>query len=158
MRNRIRASNSFNKGNTKQIILSPKERQNLNIILNPKEIINKLTQLYNYFYSYYFPSILNFSKINFLEKLNKSVEEAISQNNIIDINSPNYNQYLFKIKDNIENKYNKEYQIISSSYQEYLTKSKKFEYIIHFRKHCSKTDSIALHPCSNRTQFKSNPE
>ena len=154
MRNRIRASNSFNKGNTKQIILSPKERQNLNIILNPKEIINKLTQLYNYFYSYYFPFILNFSKINFLEKLNKSVEETVSQNNIIDINYPNYNQYLFKIKDNIENKYNKEYQIISSSYQEYLTKSKKFEYIIHFLKHCSKTDSIALHPCSNRTQGK----
>ena len=154
MRNRIRTSNSFDKRSTKPIILSSKEKQNTNIILNPKEIINKLSQLYNYFYSYYFPSILNFSKINFLDKINKNIEEAIFQNNGIDLNSPNINQYLIKIKDNIENKYNKDYQSISTSYQEYINKTKKYEYIIHFRKHCAKTDSIALHPCSNRTQGK----
>ena len=154
MRNRIRTSNSFDKRSTKPIILSSKEKQNTNIILNPKEIINKLSQLYNYFYSYYFPSILNFSKINFLDKINKNIEEAFFQNNGIDLNSPNIKQYLIKIKDNIENKYNKDYQSISTSYQEYINKTKKYEYIIHFRKHCSKTDSIALHPCSNRTQGK----
>ena len=154
MRNRIRTSNSFDKRSTKPIILSSKEKQNTNIILNPKEIINKLSQLYIYFYSYYFPSILNFSKINFLDKINKNIEEAIFQNNGIDLNSPNIKQYLIKIKDNTENKYNKDYQSISTSYQEYINKTKKYEYIIHFRKHCSKTDSIALHPCSNRTQGK----
>ena len=154
MRNRIRTSNSFNKGNTKPIILSRKEKQNSKIILNQKEIINKLTQLYNFFYSYYFPSILNFSKVNFFEKINKGIEEGISQNNDIDINSPNINQYLIKIKDNIENKYNRDYQTISISYQEYINKTKQYEYIIHFRKHCAKTNSIALHPCSNRSQGK----
>ena len=154
MKNRIRTSNSFNKEITKSTISSSKEKKNSKIIINPKEIINKLTQLYNYFYSYYFPSILNFSKINFLEKLNKSIEESISQNNNIDINSQNIKKYLIKIKDNIENKYNKDYQIISSLYEEYINKNKKYEYIIHFRKHCDKTDSIALHPCSNRTQGK----
>ena len=64
------------------------------------------------------------------------------------------NEYIKNIQENLEEKYITDYQVLSSSYNNYINKSQKFELITHFRKHCSNTDSIALHPCSNRTQDK----
>ena len=155
MQNRFKASYSFNKRNIRQNYTSQEQKQNQKNTyrnLNQREIINKITDIYNYYYSYYFPSILNISKICFFEKLEKSIDEAISLITKNNINYTSINQTLIKLKDNIENKYDKDYQILSTSYQNYLNNQKKFEHIKLFRKHCARTGSIAIHPCSNRTQ------
>ena len=152
MQNRINASRSFNKTNYKENRMSQKQSQNINI--NTQEISNKITKIYNYYYSYFFPSILNLSKIYFIEKLNKAANESISLITNNNLNSPYINQILLKIKENIESKYNKDYQTISTLYKNYLKTSKRNNYIIHFRKHCGKTGSIAIHSCSNKKNGK----
>ena len=157
MKNRITASRSFNKTNNyNQYKISKETKQsiNVNINLNIKEITNKISEIFNYYYSYYFPSILNFSKIYFFEKINRSSNEAISCITQNALNSSSINQILVKIKENIESKYNKDYQIITTSYQNYLKNPKKYEYISLFRKHCTKTGAIAIHSCNNRTKGK----
>ena len=153
MRNRIQTSHSFNKRYYKQNILQDKK---LNHELSPNPIItiNTIREIYNYYYSYYFPSILNSSKIYFLDKINKSIEEIISSLKDKDSYFSSINQNISQIKENIENKYNNDYQNISTSYKEYLKNPNKYEFIYRFRRHCSKTDSIAYHPCSNKTQGK----
>ena len=163
MKNRIYSSHSFNKTSyysrhknlKKETIPNTNTNININTNSNLKEITNKISEIYNYYYSYYFPSILNFSKIYFFEKINKSSNEAISfiTQNVLNSSFIN-NQILSKIKENIESKYNKDYQIISSSYQNYLKNPKKYGYISHFRKHCPNTGLTAMHSCSNRIKGK----
>ena len=152
MQNRINSSRSFTKTNYRENRISNKQSQHIN--LNTQEITDKISKIYNYYYSYLFPSILNLSKIYFFEKLNKKVNEAISLITNNNMNSSNINQIILKIKDNIESKYNKDYQTISSLYKNYLKKPKRNDYLIHFRKHCGKTGSIAMHSCSNRKKGK----
>ena len=152
MQNRINSSRSFTKTNYRENRISNKQSQHIN--LNKQEITDKISKIYNYYYSYLFPSILNLSKIYFFEKLNKKVNEAISLITNNNMNSSNINQIILKIKDNIESKYNKDYQTISSLYKNYLKKPKRNDYLIHFRKHCGKTGSIAMHSCSNRKKGK----
>ena len=153
MRNRIRTSHSFDKRCSRQNV-SRDENFNYELSPNPAITMNKISELYNYYYSYYFPSILNSSKIYFLQKINKSIEEVLSSIKDKDTYFSSINQSIIQIKENIENKYNNDYQNISTSYKEYLKNPKKYGFITHFRKHCSKTDSIAYHPCSNKTQGK----
>ena len=155
MKNRIYSSRSFNKTNCyRKNRISREQNQISNINLNLGELSNKLSEIYKYYYSYYFPSILNLSKICFFEKINKCVEESISfiAKNIV--NSTSINQILIKLKENIEDEYNKDYQIISTSYDNYLKNSKNYEFVSKFRKHCGKTGTIAMHSCSNNSKGK----
>ena len=141
MKNRISTSRSFTKpSNNRQNKISQEQKPNINKLV----IADKISEIYNYYYSYYFPSILNFSKINYFEKINKSANEAISLIIKNQLNSKAIIQIIDKIKENIETRYNKDYQIISESYQNYLKKEKKYEYISHFRKHCAKTGAFVI--------------
>ena len=149
MKNRISTSRSFTKpSNNRQNKISQEQKPNINKLV----IADKISEIYNYYYSYYFPSILNFSKINYFEKINKSANEAISLIIKNQLNSIAIIDIIDKIKGNIETRYNKDYQIISESYQNYLKKEKKYEYISHFRKHCAKTGAFSMHSCDNRTK------
>ena len=152
MKKKIYASFSFNKRYSMKNKITSSKNSNINLSPNNKDIFSSISKIYYYYYTYNFSSILKVSKISFLEKIDKLSKEAISS--IIKNNSSYNNQYSDNIKENLEKKYDEEYQILSTSYNNFINETEKFEYITHFRKHCPNTESIALHSCSNKTQGK----
>ena len=116
--------------------------------------INQLSEIYTYLYDDFFPSILCLSKASFFEKINKAVKEAISYNNSQEFQSPQFQRQISKIKEEITKKYDNDYKILSTEYQNYLKNGRNFNYLTHFRKHCTQTDKFALHNCSYKKQGK----
>ena len=129
-------------------------RQNNNLPEKVNININQLTEIYNYLYEDIFPSILCLSKTSFFEKINKQVKESISHTNYEELQSSSFLKQITKIKEEITKKYDNDYKILSTEYQNFLKNGKNYNYLVHFRKHCPQTDNFALHNCSTKKKGK----
>ena len=107
-------------------------------------IQNEVSMLFNSIYEDYFYNILIKSKLSFLNSIYTSMKEIISlsysSDNLEDIFSKN-------IKLHLENRYNKEYKLLSNACENIKSKKIEYDYLTSFIKHCAKTDIIAYHNC-----------
>ena len=130
----------------------PKQNNNLPTKINT--ISNQISEIYNSLYEDLFPSILCLSKTTFLEKINKQAKDSLSLVNFQEYQSTTNIKLITRIKEDIIKKYDNDYKILSTEYQNFLKNGKNYKYLTHFRKHCVQTDNIALHSCSNKKQGK----
>ena len=131
-----------------------KRKYNNNIPSKIKNNNNQISEIYNSLYEDYFPSILCLSKTLFFDKINRKAKEIISRANSQDLQTSSSIQLISKTKEDIAKKYDNEYKILSTEYQNFLKNRKNYNYLTHFRKHCSQTEKIALHKCSSKKQGK----
>ena len=103
-------------------------------ILNQNDIFN----LYNEEYEDSFFNILLKSKTSFLNTINSSMKEIFSSLSEEIIN---------KIKTDINNRYNKDYELISKAYNNIKEGKDEYNYLSNFIKHCPSTDNNAYHVC-----------
>ena len=108
-------------------------------------IQNEISNLFNSIYEDCFYNILIKSKSSFLNSIYSTMREIIS----LSYSSYNLQNIFSKIKSLIENKYNKEYKILSNSCKDIKSKKSEYNYLTNFIKHCSNTDNIAYHDCVN---------
>ena len=113
--------------------------------IKTKESIN---EIYNLLYEEYFPSIFITKKEKFLSKIEQESEEIIKTNYSL----TDYIQNLAdKSKKEIITKYTNEYSAIKKKYDYYQKFPEKITPVYNFKKHCSKSDDIACHPCNSNT-------
>ena len=122
----MKKNNSKNEG-----IFQTFSREN---ILNQNDIID----LYKEEYEDSFFNLLHKSKTSFLNSINSSMKEIFSSLSEEIIN---------KIKTDINNRYNKDYELISIAYNNIKVKKGEYNYLTNFIKHCSKTEDVAYHVC-----------
>ena len=108
-----------------------------------KFIQNEILMLSNSMYEEHFYNILIKSKLSFLNSIYSTMKEII----FLSYSSYNIENIITKIKLLIENRYNKDYKILSKSCKDIKNKKSEYEYLTNFIKHCSNTDSIAYHDC-----------
>ena len=119
-----------------------------------KNNTNQISEIYNSLYEDYFPSILCLSKTAFFQKINKQAKEIISIANSQELQTSSSIKLLSKTKEDLTKKYDNDYKILSTEYQNFLKNQKNYNYLTHFRKHCSQTEKFALHNCSSKKQGK----
>lgn len=113
--------------------------------IKTKESIN---EIYNLLYEEYFPTIFITKKEKFISKIEQESEEIIKTNFTL----TEYIQNLVdKSKKEIITKYTNEYSSIKNKYDYYQKYPEKIIPLYNFKKHCSKTDDIAYHPCNRNT-------
>ena len=130
----------------------PKQINNLPTKIHPN--ISQIAEIYNYLYEDYFHFILCQTKASFFEKINKQAKEVISFSNSLDFQTSSNLKLISKIKEDLAKKYDNDYKILSTEYQNYVKNSSNYNYLTHFRKHCSQTGNFALHNCSSNNQGK----
>ena len=130
----------------------PKQINNLPTKINPN--ISQIAEIYNYLYEDYFHFILCITKASFFEKINKQAKEVISFSNSLDFQTSSNLKLISKIKEDLAKKYDNDYKILSSEYQNFVKKSSNYNCLTHFRKHCAQTGKFALHNCSSKKQGK----
>ena len=113
--------------------------------IKTKESIN---EIYNLLYEEYFPSIFITKKEKFISKIEQESNEIIKTNYSL----TDYIQNLVdKSKKEIITKYTNEYLTIKNKYDYYQKFPEKITQVYNFKKHCSKSDDVACHPCNSNT-------
>ena len=130
----------------------PKQINNLPTKIHPN--ISQIAEIYNYLYEDYFHFILCQTKASFLEKINKQAKEVISFSNSLDFQTTSNLKLISKIKEDLAKKYDNDYKILSTEYQNFIKNNSNYNYLTHFRKHCPETGNFALHSCSSKKQGK----
>ena len=108
-----------------------------------KFIQNEILMLSNSIYEEHFYNILIKSKLSFLNSIYSTMKEII----FLSYSSYNLENIISKIKFLIENRYNKDYKILSKSCKDIKNKKSEYDYLTNFIKHCSNTDTISYHDC-----------
>ena len=125
------------------------QEQNNDLTTKVNSNINQITEIYNSLYEDIFPSILCLSKTLFFEKINKNANTLTKE-----LQTTTDLQLISKIKDDLTKKYDNDYKILSSEYQNFLKNSRNYNYLTNYRKHCAQTDNYALHYCAPKKQGK----
>ena len=113
-----------------------------------QSIINRINEITTEEFTENFSEILIISKDIFLNKIIREVELILTEL---------YPNYKNKIKDlieiskqNLEEKYSKNYAILNNEWKKYQNKQKTYNYLSHYIKHCIHTEKFAYHLCKNR--------
>ena len=121
------------------------KKKNINL---DHSIINRINEITTEEFTENFSEILIISKDIFLNKIIREVEHMLREL---------YPNYKNKIKDlieiskqNLEEKYNKNYAILNNEWKKYQNKQKTYNYLSHYIKHCIHTEKFAYHLCKNR--------
>jgi len=118
------------------------------IIPNKIKTKESINEIYNLLYEEYFPSIFITKKEKFISKIEQESEEIIKTNYTL----TEYIQNLVdKSKKEIITKYTNEYSAIKNKYDYYQKYPEKITLVYNFKKHCSRTDDVARHPCNSST-------
>ena len=112
---------------------------------------SKISNIYKFIYEDYFPAILSFrTKDLFLDEIEKNVSIVLHNNySEQELKDTFLKITIKKIKDELINKVNKEYLFLQDCLNNVKKNKKKQNYLTHFRKHCNKTEDIALHLCNS---------
>ena len=112
---------------------------------------SKISDIYKFIYEDYFPAILTYkTKELFFNEIEKKAL-IVLHNNFSDqeLQTSFIKISIKKIKEELINKVNKEYIFLQDSLNNIKKNQKKPTFLTHFRKHCNKTEDIAIHLCDN---------
>ena len=140
----------INSPGSKQVYFPPKVRQE-NKRIYSREIKSKnekILEIFNEEFEEIFPNILLISKEEFLTEIFQRTEIIINEYfRNKDINENSFQEYINQSKKTIKEKYEINYNILSKSYNNYISRPKNFSCLKQFRKHCIQTDDYAYHSC-----------
>ena len=141
-------SDIFNIGNSEEI---SRQRDSKNTFLNKSNYYSKVSDIFNYIYEDLFSEIISTkNKYIFLKKI---VEKStiIIHNNFSDdeLKLSILKNIIYKVKEDIKNKINDVHSYLERELNDINKKEKKTSYVVHFRKHCIKTEDLAYHLCDN---------
>ena len=111
-------------------------------------IINRINEITNEEFIENFSEILLISKDIFINKIIREVEHILKEL------YPKYKNDIKELieisKQNIEEKYSKNYLILNNEWKKYQKNQKIYNYLSHYRKHCFYTEKYAYHSCKNK--------
>ena len=110
-----------------------------------KNILKKAEEILGNEFNENFDNILIKRKEIFVNKIMKEVELILKELYLKELNE--INDINIKLKELIEEKYNKNYNLLNNEWKKYQKQPKLYNYLNHFRKHCIHTDNIAFHSC-----------
>ena len=110
-----------------------------------KNILKKAEEILGNEFNENFDNILIKRKEIFVNKIMKEVELILKELYLKELNE--INEINIKLKELIEEKYNKNYNLLNNEWKKYQKQPKLYNYLNHFRKHCIHTDNIAFHSC-----------
>ena len=138
----------------------------IDIIENDKDFTKELNNIFYIVLKNNFKDILNITKIDFLSKLTKEVNEILTEhysNKIL--GDEKLDKFLLSYSDLYEKKYDSYYNDLISQWKKFIyqkkyskrndNNEKKLDYFYfkNFIKHCSKTGEYALHFCKNNKKL-----
>lgn len=122
--------------------------------LNVKELISKLDIMFDEKLSHEFKNILNFPRNKFLDTIISQVKKFLDEQYGNDIyKNEKFINFFTSSCNNLEDKYNTYMDELNQILQDYDNKKSKINdnsfFFSKFRKHCIKTDTFAMHKCSD---------
>ena len=159
----------FQNWNTSNNIISSEQQQDsiTNIIENEQDFISLIKKIIESEFEELFPKILNLPKIDFLNQLMSNVTFILSEQFSTEIlKEEKYISIINSIYKNFDKKYNKFTEELTEGWDLYnfekMNQNQNFDsnkdklnsfYLTNFRKHCHKTQNIALHHCDQYGQI-----
>ena len=153
LKNLINSKSSSLIGNIKQNSIKDKKDIDINMLKRGKEILlNEFNEN--------FENILIKRKEIFLSNIMKEVELILKE--LYPKEENKMKDIIIKLKEEINDKYNKNYNLLKNEYKKYEKEPKLYNNLTHFRKHCINTDNIGYHICkkekSKLIEIKENNE
>ena len=119
--------------------------------------LNELPKIYENEFIIIFNDILNISKKEFFDNISSRVKNLMNEKYKIEINyNEKFQNSLNTCFHHFQQKYNiylDEINAFLEYHKQIKIKGSKEEFIVHFRKHCGKTDSIAKHNCNQKNKI-----
>ena len=129
----------------------------INKYFNSESYLNELPKIYENEFIIIFNDILNISKKEFFENISSRVKNLINEKYKIEINN---NEKLQTSLNTYFHQYEQKYNLYLEEICQFLEEHKKNqnngfkdELIVHFRKHCGKTDNFAIHNCNQKNKI-----
>ena len=112
------------------------------------KINEKINEIFLLIYEEKFNEILLKRKDIFLQEIIKELKNILLK--LLSKDKENLDEYLDKLKDELEKKYYIDYNYLNSEWKKYENKPKDYNFLSRFRKHCIHTDDLAHHSCENQ--------